>query len=74
MKLNLCQQRETQHQSNLVLVKQMNSTSKHDNLLSICSNGYTVSDHCPVMCIYEIGQGSYLSYVAQDFSGKNLVK
>ena len=39
-----------------------------------CSNGYSVSDHCPVMCIYEIGQGPYVSNTVQDFSGKNLVK
>jgi len=30
-------------------------------------NGYSVSDHCPVMCIYEIGQGPYLSSIVRDF-------
>ena len=40
----------------------------------LCSNGYVVSDHCPVMCIYEFGQGPYPSNAIQDFSGKNIVK
>ena len=39
-----------------------------------CSGGYSVSDHSPVMCIYEIGNGPYLSNALQDFSGKNLLK
>ena len=39
-----------------------------------CTGGYSVSDHCPVMCIYEIGAGPYVSNVVQDFSGKNLVQ
>ena len=30
-------------------------------------NGYSVSDHCPVMCIYEIGQGPYLSNTVRHF-------
>lgn len=25
----------------------------------LCTGGYSVSDHCPVMCIYEIGCGPY---------------
>ena len=28
-----------------------------------CTGGYSVSDHCPVMCIYEIGNGPYPSFV-----------
>ena len=39
----------------------------------LCTNGYVVSDHCPVMCVYEIGAGPYPSNVVQDFSGKNTV-
>ncbi|CAF4384107.1 unnamed protein product [Rotaria sp. Silwood2] len=39
-----------------------------------CTGGYSVSDHCPVMCIYEIGAGPYISNAVQDFSGKNIVK
>ena len=42
------------------------------NMLS--SNGYVVSDHCPVMCMYEFGTGPYSSNIIQDFSGKNIVK
>ena len=38
------------------------------------TGGVSVSDHCPVMCIYEIGRGPYTSNAVQDFSGKNLVK
>ncbi len=38
-----------------------------------CTRGYSVSDHCPVMCIYEIGAGPYISNAVQDFSGKNIV-
>ena len=38
------------------------------------TGGYSVSDHCPVMCIYEIGAGPYHSNAVQDFSGKNIVK
>ena len=38
------------------------------------TGGYSVSDHCPVMCIYEIGAGPYISNAQQDFSGKNLIK
>ncbi len=40
----------------------------------LCSNGYVVSDHCPVMCVYEFGTGPYPSNTVQDFSGKNIVK
>ena len=25
----------------------------------LCTGGYSVSDHCPVMCVYEIGSGPY---------------
>jgi exonuclease III len=39
-----------------------------------CTGGYSVSDHCPVMCVYEIGAGPYVSNAVQDFCGKNLVK
>ena len=39
-----------------------------------CTGGYSVSDHCPVMCIYEIGAGPYVSNAIQDFCGKNIVK
>ncbi|CAF1124632.1 unnamed protein product [Rotaria sp. Silwood1] len=39
-----------------------------------CTGGYSVSDHCPVMCVYEIGAGPYVSNAVQDFSGKNIVK
>jgi endonuclease/exonuclease/phosphatase family metal-dependent hydrolase len=39
-----------------------------------CTGGYSVSDHCPVMCVYEIGAGPYKSNAVQDFSGKNIVK
>ncbi|CAF1120703.1 unnamed protein product, partial [Rotaria sordida] len=39
-----------------------------------CTGGYSVSDHCPVMCIYEIGAGPYVSNAKQDFCGKNIVK
>lgn len=38
------------------------------------TGGYSVSDHCPVMCIYEIGAGPYISNAVQDFSGKNMIK
>jgi endonuclease/exonuclease/phosphatase family metal-dependent hydrolase len=27
----------------------------------LCTGGYSVSDHCPVMCIYEVGSGPYIS-------------
>lgn len=30
----------------------------------LCTGEYSVSDHCPVMCIYEIGSGPYLTNVA----------
>jgi endonuclease/exonuclease/phosphatase family metal-dependent hydrolase len=39
----------------------------------ICTGGHVVSDHCPVMCIYEIGAGPYPLILAQDFSGTNIV-
>ncbi len=29
----------------------------------LCTGGYSVSDHCPVMCIYEIGSGPYASSI-----------
>lgn len=29
----------------------------------LCSGEYSVSDHCPVMCIYEIGSGPYKSNI-----------
>lgn len=35
----------------------------------ICSGGHSVSDHCPVMCFFEIGAGPYPCPVVQDFSG-----
>ncbi|CAF1110182.1 unnamed protein product [Adineta steineri] len=38
------------------------------------TGGYSVSDHCPVMCVYEIGAGPYISNAKQDFCGKNLIK
>jgi endonuclease/exonuclease/phosphatase family metal-dependent hydrolase len=31
----------------------------------ITTGGYSVSDHCPVMCIYEIGSGPYISNALQ---------
>lgn len=39
-----------------------------------CTGGYSVSDHCPVMCVYEVGAGPYISNAVQDFCGRNLVK
>ncbi|CAF0738608.1 unnamed protein product [Adineta steineri] len=27
----------------------------------ICTGGFSISDHCPVMCIFEIGSGPYIS-------------
>ncbi len=39
-----------------------------------CTGEYSVSDHCPVMCVYEIGVGPYVSNAVQDFSGNNIVK
>ena len=29
----------------------------------LCTGGYSVSDHCPVMCMYEIGSGPYTSNI-----------
>ena len=40
----------------------------------LCTNGCVVSDHCPVMCMYEVGSGPYPSNTIQDFSDKNIVK
>ncbi len=39
----------------------------------LCSSAHVVSDHCPVMCVYEFGAGPYPSRAVQDFSGKNIV-
>lgn len=38
-----------------------------------CTGGYSVSDHCPVMCIYEIGLGPYISNVMKNFTGTNTI-
>ena len=40
----------------------------------LCTGGYSVSDHCPVMCIYEIGSGPYSLQSVQNMSGTNVVK
>jgi hypothetical protein len=39
----------------------------------LCTGGYSVSDHCPVMCIYEIGCGPYFLQPVQNMSGTNSV-
>ncbi|CAF4664832.1 unnamed protein product [Rotaria sp. Silwood2] len=40
----------------------------------VCTGGYSVSDHCPVMCIYEIGSGPYTPNVVQNIIDTNIVK
>lgn len=40
----------------------------------LLAGGYSVSDHCPVMCIYEIGSGPYAQNVIQDLSGILIVE
>jgi endonuclease/exonuclease/phosphatase family metal-dependent hydrolase len=39
----------------------------------MCTGGYSVSDHCPVMCIYEIGSGPYTPSLVPNISGTNIV-
>lgn len=34
----------------------------------LCTGGYSVSDHCPVICIYEIGNGPYPSHLRSSSS------
>jgi endonuclease/exonuclease/phosphatase family metal-dependent hydrolase len=40
----------------------------------LCTGGYSVSDHCPVMCIYEIGSGPYKPNTTPHISGTKIVK
>ncbi|CAF3561938.1 unnamed protein product [Rotaria sp. Silwood1] len=40
----------------------------------LCTGGYSVSDHCPVMCIYEIGSGPYIFNKLQNISTTNIIK
>ncbi len=39
----------------------------------LCTEGYSVSDHCPVMCIYEIGYGPHTPSIVPNISGINVV-
>ncbi|CAF3899207.1 unnamed protein product [Rotaria magnacalcarata] len=39
----------------------------------LCAGGYSVSDHCPVMCIYEIGCGPYTFNGVTKFSDTYIV-
>ncbi|CAF3028075.1 unnamed protein product [Rotaria socialis] len=39
----------------------------------LCTGGYSVSDHCPVMCIYEIGCGPYTFNGVTKFSDAYIV-
>ena len=40
----------------------------------LCTGGHSVSDHCPVMCIYEIGAGPYKPNIVQNIGSTDVTK